>query len=37
LQGLYVDGDQVPLLDRLAVERPREVLHGTIYLFDYRP
>ena len=37
LQGLYVAPEQWPLLSRLARQTPREVLHGTIYLFDYRP
>ena len=37
LVGLNVAPAQEPFLADLARRRPREVLHGTIYLYDYRP
>jgi hypothetical protein len=37
LAGLYVGADQRRFLARLVQRPPREVLHGTIYLYDYRP
>ena len=37
LVGLNVTPAQEPFLAALARRRPREVLHGSIYLYDYRP
>ncbi len=37
LVGLYVDAEQRRFFAGLVHRPPREVLHGSIYLYDYRP
>ena len=37
LQGLYIDRPHRRFLATLVARPPRAVLHGTIYLYDYRP
>jgi hypothetical protein len=37
LLGMNIDPAQRPFLAALSRRPPREVLHGSIYLYDYRP